>query len=111
MNKIRVYEYAKQINMSSKELINVLKKVDVEVANHMSTLENDQISKVENHLKNLRNQADAPARSQTSNNNHSASMTVPRARLLGLAFNSCTSATSRIISSNSSNPSCLSAET
>ncbi len=54
MSKIRVYEYAKKLNISSKELINALKKVNVEVANHMSTLEDDMIQKVESHLKNLK---------------------------------------------------------
>ncbi|MEW9667676.1 translation initiation factor IF-2 [Ammoniphilus sp. 3BR4] len=62
MNKLRVYEYAKQINMSSKELISVLKKVNVEVANHMSTLEADAISKVENHIKGLKNQSNASSK-------------------------------------------------
>ena len=54
MSKLRVYEYAKQLNISSKELINILNRVNVEVANHMSTLENDAVSKVDQYFKDLK---------------------------------------------------------
>ncbi|MBP1931533.1 translation initiation factor IF-2 [Ammoniphilus resinae] len=56
MSKIRVYELAKQINISSKELINVLKKMDVEVANHMSMLDANVGKRVEQYLNNLKPQ-------------------------------------------------------
>lgn len=51
MGKIRVYEYAKKIGLSSRELINILGKLQVSVTNHMSTLEDATITKVETHLK------------------------------------------------------------
>lgn len=38
MSKTRVYEYAKQNNLSSKAVIQHLKEMDIEVANHMSTI-------------------------------------------------------------------------
>ncbi|PAD40101.1 translation initiation factor IF-2 [Terribacillus sp. 7520-G] len=38
MSKIRVYEYAKEKNVSSKEIINKLKDMNIEVANHMSMI-------------------------------------------------------------------------
>ncbi|MFD2208866.1 translation initiation factor IF-2 [Virgibacillus halophilus] len=38
MRKMRVYEYAKQSNTTSKEVIDQLKKMDYEVTNHMSTI-------------------------------------------------------------------------
>ncbi len=41
MSKTRVYQLAKEIGVSSKELINKLKEFDVEVVNHMSTLEDE----------------------------------------------------------------------
>lgn len=41
MSKIRVYELAKKIGVSSKELISKLKELDLEVVNHMSTLEEE----------------------------------------------------------------------
>lgn len=41
MSKTRVYQLAKQIGVSSKELISKLKEFDLNVANHMSTLEDE----------------------------------------------------------------------
>jgi translation initiation factor IF-2 len=42
LSKIRVYEIAKQLNISSKELIKQLKEFGVDVHSHMSTLEDDE---------------------------------------------------------------------
>jgi translation initiation factor IF-2 len=47
MSKIRVYEYAKKQNISSKEVINILKELNVEVSNHMTTIENDVVEKLD----------------------------------------------------------------
>jgi translation initiation factor IF-2 len=52
--KIRVYEYAKQHNMSSKEIITLLKRVNIDVANHMSVMDAEMIRKLEEHLEKLR---------------------------------------------------------
>ena len=46
MEKIRVYELAKQLNVSTKDLMNKLRESKIEVKSHMSTLDKDQISKV-----------------------------------------------------------------
>lgn len=42
MSKIRVYQLAKELGISSKELIEKLNEFGVEVVNHMSTLEEDE---------------------------------------------------------------------
>ncbi|SNR88926.1 translation initiation factor IF-2 [Anaerovirgula multivorans] len=42
MSKIRVYQLAKELGVSSKELIEKLKELSVEVGNHMSTLEDEE---------------------------------------------------------------------
>ncbi|MGP4040256.1 translation initiation factor IF-2 [Gracilibacillus sp. D59] len=47
MSKIRVYEYAKQVNKSSKEVINKLKELELPVSNHMSTITDDMKSKLD----------------------------------------------------------------
>jgi translation initiation factor IF-2 len=52
--KTRVYEYAKQHNMSSKEILNLLKRLNIEVANHMSIMDEATIKKIEDHLAKLR---------------------------------------------------------
>ncbi|MCC5909843.1 MAG: translation initiation factor IF-2 [Clostridiaceae bacterium] len=41
MSKVRVYQLAKQLGISSKDLIEKLKELSVEVGNHMSTLEDE----------------------------------------------------------------------
>ncbi|ANF96564.1 translation initiation factor IF-2 [Paenibacillus bovis] len=56
-NKLRVYEYAKSLNMSSKEIITILKKLNVPVNNHMSVMENDAVTKVEGFFKNIKSTA------------------------------------------------------
>ncbi|QFF98573.1 translation initiation factor IF-2 [Psychrobacillus glaciei] len=47
MTKIRVHEYAKQIEKSSKEVIDQLGKLNIQVANHMSMLEGDAVQKLD----------------------------------------------------------------
>ncbi|WP_107947796.1 translation initiation factor IF-2 [Lysinibacillus parviboronicapiens] len=51
MTKIRVHEYAKQVNKSSKEVIEALNKLNVSVTNHMSMLENDTVTKLNQSFK------------------------------------------------------------
>ncbi len=48
MSKIRVYEVAKQLNISSKEIMDKLKEYGVEVHSHMSTLEKDEVTRLTN---------------------------------------------------------------
>ncbi|SHI78962.1 translation initiation factor IF-2 [Geosporobacter subterraneus DSM 17957] len=43
MSKIRVYQIAKDLGVSSKELISKLAEFGVQVANHMSTLEDEEV--------------------------------------------------------------------
>ncbi|MXQ54907.1 translation initiation factor IF-2 [Shimazuella alba] len=47
MTKIRVYEYAKEKDMSSKEVIHILEKVGIPVNNHMSVMDETATKKVE----------------------------------------------------------------
>ncbi len=47
MKKIRVHEYAKQVDKSSKEIIKVLKEANIEVASHMSMLTEEGIVELE----------------------------------------------------------------
>ncbi|NOY84886.1 MAG: hypothetical protein GXO96_08730, partial [Nitrospirae bacterium] len=43
---MRVFELSKEIGISSKELIEVLKQMDIEVKSHMSTLTEDDVQAV-----------------------------------------------------------------
>lgn len=46
MTKIRIYEYAKKQNVSSKEIIQRLKDLKVDVKNHMATIAEDVVEKL-----------------------------------------------------------------
>ncbi|WP_079910227.1 translation initiation factor IF-2 [Paenibacillus sp. 32352] len=58
-NKLRVYEYAKSLNMSSKEIITILKRLSIPVNNHMSVMENDTVESVEKFFKEVKANAAA----------------------------------------------------
>lgn len=47
MSKMRVYEYAKKQNVSSKDVIGKLKEMNIEVSNHMATIEGETIKKLD----------------------------------------------------------------
>ncbi|RAP76219.1 translation initiation factor IF-2 [Paenibacillus montanisoli] len=64
-DKLRVYEYAKSLNMSSKEIITILKRLNLPVNNHMSVMENEMVSKVEGFFRDIKANA-AAKRAQES---------------------------------------------
>ena len=45
--KMRVYEYAKKVNKSSKEILHSLKDLGIQVNNHMSVLDEGMIQKLD----------------------------------------------------------------
>ncbi|MCA1062413.1 translation initiation factor IF-2 [Rossellomorea aquimaris] len=47
MSKTRVYEYAKKYNVSSKDVIGKLKQLNIEVSNHMATIEDEAVTKLD----------------------------------------------------------------
>lgn len=48
MSKMRVYEYAKTKNISSKEIIGKLKELNIEVSNHMTMIDEATVEKLNN---------------------------------------------------------------
>ncbi len=46
MSKVRVYELAKELGTTSKKLIEVMEGLNIEVRNHMSTLQDEDVQKV-----------------------------------------------------------------
>ena len=66
-DKTRVYEYAKSLNMSSKEIITILKRLNLPVNNHMSVMENEMVNKVEGFFRDIKQNA-AAKRAQESGN-------------------------------------------
>lgn len=65
-DKLRVYEYAKSLNMSSKEIITILKRLDLPVNNHMSVMENEMVKKVEGFFRNIKANAAAKRAQETT---------------------------------------------
>ncbi|MDX8365106.1 translation initiation factor IF-2 [Cytobacillus sp. IB215665] len=59
MGKMRVYEYAKKQNISSKEVINKLKSLNIVVSNHMAMIDQNMIDKLDNSY-NSSKQNEAP---------------------------------------------------
>lgn len=51
MTKMRVYEYAKEKNTTSKDVIQKLKELNVEVSNHMATISDDIKGKLDDKFK------------------------------------------------------------
>lgn len=52
---MRVHELAKELNLESKSLIAVLNKINIQVKSHASSISNDDIKKIKEHLNNLTN--------------------------------------------------------
>jgi translation initiation factor IF-2 len=50
MEKIRVYELAKELNTTSKRLIEKMEEINISVKNHMSLLEKEQIDALYKHI-------------------------------------------------------------
>lgn len=51
---MRVYEYAKQKSMSSKEVLTILERLNLKVANHMSVITDEMVAKVEQSIKQIK---------------------------------------------------------
>src|SRR5699024_660547 len=51
MSKLRIYEYAKEQNMTSKEVINKLQELNFNISNHMSILTDEMKEKLETNSK------------------------------------------------------------
>ncbi|EHC2200743.1 translation initiation factor IF-2 [Listeria monocytogenes] len=69
MSKVRVYEYAKEHQVSSKKVIEALKYLGIEVANHMSTINENALRQLDNAVDGTNKKAEAPKKETTSNEN------------------------------------------
>lgn len=56
MTKMRVYEYAKQNNLTSKDVIEKLKELNIEVSNHMTMIEQNVINQLNEIYNNKQSQ-------------------------------------------------------
>jgi translation initiation factor IF-2 len=58
-DKFRVYDYAKQLNMNTKEILMILERLNIPVKNHMSVMEDEMVAKVEQYFHDIRTGAGA----------------------------------------------------
>ncbi|SDQ59707.1 translation initiation factor IF-2 [Virgibacillus salinus] len=77
MSKMRVYEYAKQNKTTSKDVINYLKELNVEVSNHMSTISIETILKLDEKFgsKETEKTKQKETPKKPANNNNAANQT------------------------------------
>lgn len=75
LNKLRVYEYAKQMNMTSREVLTILERMDLEVNNHMSVMDEGMMRKVQQFMdkvkqgkqgEQLKNHSTQPSQQKTT---------------------------------------------
>ena len=50
MGKIKIYEIAKELDLTSKEVLEVAKKLNIDVKSHMSSVEEDEAKKIKNNI-------------------------------------------------------------
>jgi translation initiation factor IF-2 len=73
MSKMRVYEYAKKYNVSSKDVISKLKQLNIEVSNHMATIEDDTVKKLDSMFSsNSKEQGNKPAQNNSNQKQNTA---------------------------------------
>jgi translation initiation factor IF-2 len=74
LSKIRIYELAKQINLSSKEIIDLLnKEFGIEVKNHMSVIEGEEANIIMKFIEELKNKNNANSQDNISETTEAAS--------------------------------------
>ena len=50
MGKIKIYEIAKELDLTSKEILEVAQKLNIDVKSHMSSVEEEEAKKIKNNL-------------------------------------------------------------
>jgi translation initiation factor IF-2 len=73
MSKIRIYEYAKKYNLSSKDVINKLKQLNIEVSNHMATIEDDTVKELDGFFNKKSSTENSPSNKSADTKNDSES--------------------------------------
>ena len=68
MSKIRVYQLAKELNTTSKRLMEKLGEIDIAVKNHMSLLEENELEALYDHIGVIRHNKDNKQESDEKRN-------------------------------------------
>ncbi|WP_347550345.1 translation initiation factor IF-2 [Pseudalkalibacillus hwajinpoensis] len=70
MSKMRIYEYAKEHNTTSKDVIEKLKSMNITVSNHMSVIDDQTMSKLANNSKQSKKGSDKNSMENKNNRNN-----------------------------------------
>ena len=52
LGKMKLYELAKEMNVSSKDLLEIAKSLGMKIKSHLSNIEDEDIEKLKKHLSN-----------------------------------------------------------
>ena len=52
MDKMKIHELAKELNIVSKELVSIANELGANVKNHLSTIDEQMVEKIKNKIKN-----------------------------------------------------------
>ena len=63
MAKIKIHELAKELDIQSKDIVSFLKEKGSDIKNHMSNIEDTEITLVRGHFKKLEHQSKTPNKS------------------------------------------------
>ena len=53
MGKIKLYDVAKELNLTSKEVLEIAKKLNIEAKSHLSSIDEADANKIKESVKNL----------------------------------------------------------
>ena len=67
LGKIKIYEIAKKLGLTSKEVLEVAQKLNIEVKSHMSGIEEEEAKKIEKSLLNKKETAEKTQKTQKQN--------------------------------------------
>ena len=62
MDKVKIYELAKKLDIASKDLVNKAKELGIDVNSHLSSITMDQAEKLEKNLKGISNNSNKQAK-------------------------------------------------
>ena len=66
MSKMRVYELAKEFDVTSERVIHLLREMDIPVRSHMSTLDDGQVARARTRLERDKRRPDKPGKSEAA---------------------------------------------
>ena len=68
MGKIKLYDIAKELNLTSKEVLEIAKKLNIEAKSHLSSIEDDEAKKIKENYKNFKIKKEDKSKTEKSKN-------------------------------------------